>query len=140
MHDARRQWYFGEHGGREEIADIADPLATGHEPRLLLDNIGHQCLERCDTSVVSQRTELDAVLLPVALKGGLHRRGKARQEKGEDLLLHQKARGRDRDLARIAQLAARHQPHGLVEIGIGSDDDGGMTAQFHCRALHLQAC
>ena len=56
-----------------------------------------------------------------------------------DAVVHQKARGRNANLARIAKLGAASRLDGQRHIRIITNNNRRMAAKLHGRALHMQA-
>ena len=66
----------------------------------------------------------------------LHQRG---GEIVADALVHQKARGRNADLARVAELGRAGRLHGQRHIGVFGHDHRRVAAELHRDALHVLA-
>ncbi len=78
-----------------------------------------------------QRSHLHTVFQTVAHIKVLGDLGEALDELLVDVLLHVKARRRNADLARVAELVVADDVDGLVHVRVVEDDHGGMPAQLH---------
>ena len=137
--DAGRQGHVVQHGGCKEVAFAANALATGQHLGALLHRIGQQVGHGGDAARVGQRAHLRACRQAVAHLQTLRVLGEARHEVGADVFMHQVARGRDADLARVAELGAAADLDGQLQVRVFGHDDRGVAAQLHGHALHVFA-
>ena len=99
----------------------------------VLHGVGQQVSHGGDAAGVGQGAHLRAFGQAVAHFQALRVAGQCGHKFATDAFVHQKARGRDAHLPRVAELLwHRHVEH-PVEIAIGKDQHRRMTAQFHRR-------
>ncbi|AEM40626.1 hypothetical protein KVU_0787 [Ketogulonicigenium vulgare WSH-001] len=139
IHDQRILRHIGQHGRGIEIALVANAATAGDQTRAAVDGILDHAFQCRDAPVIRERTHLAVRVQPVADLDLFCRAGKAVDEPIRDAILHQKARGRDADLTRVAEFMLYGQGDGRLDIGIIEHQHGGVAAQLHRGALHMQA-
>src|SRR5690606_2275068 len=125
--------------GLEEIALITNPLAAGDKLPAALGCVSDHTLECRNAPVIGKRAHDSIRLEPVAHLDRFRRSAEAGHEVARHIVLHQEARRRYADLARIAELVGRKLRDRLFDIGVTGDDHWRMAAKLHRGALHVLA-
>ena len=136
-HDHRGVRCILDDRGRVEIALVSDAGATGSDLGADILGVGHEAFHHVETTVGDKRAHLHAVVHAVADLERVGAFGHPVGEFGIDVFLNIEPGRRDADLARIAELEARHRVERIFHIGVVEDHDRGVAAKLHRRAGHV---
>ena len=126
-----------EHRGRKEIALRANPLTTREDLGAFGAGILHDGLHGRQATFVGQWPHLGACDRAITHLQGLRLFGKALGELVGNLVVHQKAGGRNAHLACVAELGGTGGLQGQANVSVFGQDDRRMATQLHRRALHV---
>ena len=131
--------HMREHRGRKEVALCANALTTREHLGAFGAGVLHDGLHGGQAAIVGQWPHLGACGQAVTHFQGLCLCGKLFGKGVGNAVVHQKAGGRDADLARVAELGRTGRLQGQRDVGVFGQDDRGVAAQFHGHALHVLA-
>ena len=124
--------------GGKEVALRADAFTTGQHLGAFGAGILHDGLHGQQTALVGQWAHAGACDQAIA---DFQRVGVRSQQAGKfigNLVVHQKAGGRNADLPRIAELGGACRLDGQGNVAIFGHDHRGVATELHGHALHVQ--